>query len=83
MIAVLWSQRGNVAGFLVGLTLVGRGLAGVARLARLVPRDALPPPAPAGPHDAAYRSDRFIDLMAHTKAAGTKITTDSKTEDKK
>ncbi|MET3204810.1 UNVERIFIED_ORG: carbamoyl-phosphate synthase small subunit [Arthrobacter sp. UYEF13] len=41
------------------------------------------PEAAAGPHDAAYLFDRFIDLMAHTKAAGTKITTDSKTEDKK
>ncbi|MET3173306.1 UNVERIFIED_ORG: carbamoyl-phosphate synthase small subunit [Arthrobacter sp. UYCu721] len=41
------------------------------------------PEAAAGPHDAAYLFDRFIDLMADTKAAGTKNTTDSKTEDKK
>lgn len=42
------------------------------------------PEAAAGPHDAAYLFDRFIDLMGETKskAAGTN-TTDSKTEDKK
>lgn len=43
------------------------------------------PEAAAGPHDAAYLFDRFIDLMAETKANtdGAKNTTDSKTEDKK
>jgi carbamoyl-phosphate synthase small subunit len=56
------------------------------------------PEAAAGPHDAAYLFDRFIELMADTKtnaagataadnAAGadtdTKTATDSKTEDKK
>jgi len=53
------------------------------------------PEAAAGPHDAAYLFDRFIDLMADTKAAlspaagasgtapDTKTSTDSKTEDKK
>ncbi|MFY9634469.1 glutamine-hydrolyzing carbamoyl-phosphate synthase small subunit [Pseudarthrobacter sp. BIM B-2242] len=43
------------------------------------------PEAAAGPHDAAYLFDRFIDLMAETKAKtdGAKNTTDSKTEDKK
>ncbi|QNE14767.1 glutamine-hydrolyzing carbamoyl-phosphate synthase small subunit [Pseudarthrobacter sp. NBSH8] len=41
------------------------------------------PEAAAGPHDADYLFDRFIDLMADTKSAGTKNTTDSKTEDKK
>ncbi|MDP9996689.1 carbamoyl-phosphate synthase small subunit [Pseudarthrobacter sulfonivorans] len=43
------------------------------------------PEAAAGPHDAAYLFDRFIDLMAETKAItdGAKNTTDSKTEDKK
>ena len=43
------------------------------------------PEAAAGPHDAAYLFDRFIDLMADTKSAadGAKNTTDSKTEDKK
>ena len=40
------------------------------------------PEAAAGPHDAAYLFDRFIDLMADTKN-GAKNTTDSKTEDKK
>jgi carbamoyl-phosphate synthase small subunit len=43
------------------------------------------PEAAAGPHDAAYLFDRFIDLMADTKSAtdGAQNTTDSKTEDKK
>ncbi len=51
------------------------------------------PEAAAGPHDAAYLFDRFIDLMADTKqgragvATETKTATDSKTasktEDKK
>ncbi|MFJ5957198.1 glutamine-hydrolyzing carbamoyl-phosphate synthase small subunit [Paenarthrobacter sp. NPDC092416] len=43
------------------------------------------PEAAAGPHDAAYLFDRFIDLMAETKSntAGAANTTDSKTEDKK
>jgi carbamoyl-phosphate synthase small subunit len=43
------------------------------------------PEAAAGPHDAAYLFDRFIDLMAETKSAtdGAENTTDSKTEDKK
>ncbi|WP_426995884.1 glutamine-hydrolyzing carbamoyl-phosphate synthase small subunit [Pseudarthrobacter sp. N5] len=51
------------------------------------------PEAAAGPHDAAYLFDRFIELMADTKisAAGSDSTTfvdsttsnDSKTEDKK
>ncbi|SDW49712.1 carbamoyl-phosphate synthase small subunit [Arthrobacter sp. yr096] len=40
------------------------------------------PEAAAGPHDAAYLFDRFIDLMAETKS-GAATTTDSKTEDKK
>jgi carbamoyl-phosphate synthase small subunit len=40
------------------------------------------PEAAAGPHDAAYLFDRFIDLMADTKN-GAQNTTDSKTEDKK
>jgi carbamoyl-phosphate synthase small subunit len=40
------------------------------------------PEAAAGPHDAAYLFDRFIDLMAETKS-GAHNTTDSKTEDKK
>jgi carbamoyl-phosphate synthase small subunit len=40
------------------------------------------PEAAAGPHDAAYLFDRFIDLMAATKT-GSENTTDSKTEDKK
>jgi carbamoyl-phosphate synthase small subunit len=40
------------------------------------------PEAAAGPHDAAYLFDRFIDLMAETKS-GAANTTDSKTEDKK
>ncbi|WP_426990668.1 glutamine-hydrolyzing carbamoyl-phosphate synthase small subunit [Pseudarthrobacter sp. Y6] len=40
------------------------------------------PEAAAGPHDAAYLFDRFIDLMAVTKT-GSENTTDSKTEDKK
>ncbi|MFK0006070.1 glutamine-hydrolyzing carbamoyl-phosphate synthase small subunit [Paenarthrobacter sp. NPDC090520] len=38
------------------------------------------PEAAAGPHDAAYLFDRFIDLMADTKAANS---TDTKTEDQK
>jgi carbamoyl-phosphate synthase small subunit len=52
------------------------------------------PEAAAGPHDAAYLFDRFIELMAETKAAvspsagadtasDTKTATESKTEDKK
>ena len=41
------------------------------------------PEAAAGPHDAAYLFDRFIDLMADTKNADTKTATDNKTEDKK
>ncbi|MEI2279354.1 glutamine-hydrolyzing carbamoyl-phosphate synthase small subunit [Paenarthrobacter ilicis] len=42
------------------------------------------PEAAAGPHDAAYLFDRFIDLMADTKSKATADTTnDSKTEDKK
>ncbi|MEC5179394.1 carbamoyl-phosphate synthase small subunit [Arthrobacter sp. CG_A4] len=51
------------------------------------------PEAAAGPHDAAYLFDRFIDLMADTKRAGsgaatatataTDTGTDSKTEDTK
>ena len=42
------------------------------------------PEAAAGPHDAAYLFDRFIDLMADTKAtAAGANSTDSKTEDKK
>ena len=45
------------------------------------------PEAAAGPHDAAYLFDRFIELMAKssskTKTADTKTSTDSKTEDKK
>ncbi len=42
------------------------------------------PEAAAGPHDAAYLFDRFIDLMADTKAKATGAnSTDSKTEDKK
>ncbi len=43
------------------------------------------PEAAAGPHDAAYLFDRFIALMAETKANtdGANNTTDSKTEDKK
>ncbi|ASN20521.1 glutamine-hydrolyzing carbamoyl-phosphate synthase small subunit [Arthrobacter sp. YN] len=42
------------------------------------------PEAAAGPHDAAYLFDRFIDLMADTKAKAEAATsTDSKTEDKK
>ncbi|MDO6143708.1 glutamine-hydrolyzing carbamoyl-phosphate synthase small subunit [Paenarthrobacter aurescens] len=45
------------------------------------------PEAAAGPHDAAYLFDRFIDLMADTKAKATDAVpaknTDSKTEDKK
>ncbi|KUM39184.1 glutamine-hydrolyzing carbamoyl-phosphate synthase small subunit [Arthrobacter sp. EpRS71] len=45
------------------------------------------PEAAAGPHDAAYLFDRFIDLMADTKAKATGAVpaknTDSKTEDKK
>jgi carbamoyl-phosphate synthase small subunit len=43
------------------------------------------PEAAAGPHDAAYLFDRFIDLMAETKSAtsGAANSTDSKTEDKK
>ncbi|MEV7604440.1 glutamine-hydrolyzing carbamoyl-phosphate synthase small subunit [Paenarthrobacter sp. NPDC089322] len=40
------------------------------------------PEAAAGPHDAAYLFDRFIDLMAETKA-GAENSTESKTEDKK
>ncbi|MFE4195137.1 glutamine-hydrolyzing carbamoyl-phosphate synthase small subunit [Paenarthrobacter sp. NPDC056912] len=40
------------------------------------------PEAAAGPHDAAYLFDRFIDLMAETKS-GAANSTDSKTEDKK
>ena len=39
------------------------------------------PEAAAGPHDAAYLFDRFIDLMAETKAGAN--STESKTEDKK
>ena len=42
------------------------------------------PEAAAGPHDAAYLFDRFIDLMADTKSKATGANTnDSKTEDKK
>lgn len=42
------------------------------------------PEAAAGPHDAAYLFDRFIDLMADTKSKATGAnSTDSKTEDKK
>ncbi len=46
------------------------------------------PEAAAGPHDAAYLFDRFIDLMADTASAAKpatapKTATDSKTEDKK
>jgi carbamoyl-phosphate synthase small subunit len=51
------------------------------------------PEAAAGPHDAAYLFDRFIELMADTKTAAaaatptagadSKTSTDSKTEDKK
>ncbi|WOH16988.1 glutamine-hydrolyzing carbamoyl-phosphate synthase small subunit [Paenarthrobacter sp. GOM3] len=45
------------------------------------------PEAAAGPHDAAYLFDRFIDLMADTKSKATGDTAaknnDSKTEDKK
>ncbi|MDR6987163.1 carbamoyl-phosphate synthase small subunit [Paenarthrobacter nitroguajacolicus] len=42
------------------------------------------PEAAAGPHDAAYLFDRFIDLMADSKSKATGATsTDSKTEDKK
>ncbi|GAA2867041.1 carbamoyl-phosphate synthase small subunit [Paenarthrobacter ilicis] len=42
------------------------------------------PEAAAGPHDAAYLFDRFIDLMADAKSKATADTTnDSKTEDKK
>ncbi|MFJ4207566.1 glutamine-hydrolyzing carbamoyl-phosphate synthase small subunit [Paenarthrobacter sp. NPDC089675] len=40
------------------------------------------PEAAAGPHDAAYLFDRFIDLMADTKAAAAK-NTETKTEDQK
>lgn len=40
------------------------------------------PEAAAGPHDAAYLFDRFIDLMADAKAANHN-STESKTEDKK
>jgi carbamoyl-phosphate synthase small subunit len=42
------------------------------------------PEAAAGPHDAAYLFDRFIDLMADTKSKATAAaSTDSKTEDTK
>ncbi len=44
------------------------------------------PEAAAGPHDAAYLFDRFIDLMADSSAkteSNSKTATDSKTEDKK
>ncbi|MFK0000964.1 glutamine-hydrolyzing carbamoyl-phosphate synthase small subunit [Paenarthrobacter sp. NPDC090522] len=41
------------------------------------------PEAAAGPHDAAYLFDRFIDLMADTKAATAANSTDTKTEDQK
>ncbi|MGF4042405.1 glutamine-hydrolyzing carbamoyl-phosphate synthase small subunit [Paenarthrobacter nitroguajacolicus] len=42
------------------------------------------PEAAAGPHDAAYLFDRFIDLMADTKSKATGAnSTESKTEDKK
>ncbi|VXB23165.1 pyrimidine-specific carbamoyl-phosphate synthetase (small subunit, glutaminase subunit) [Arthrobacter sp. 9V] len=42
------------------------------------------PEAAAGPHDAAYLFDRFIDLMADTKSKATGAnSTDSKTEDTK
>ncbi|MEQ4565588.1 glutamine-hydrolyzing carbamoyl-phosphate synthase small subunit [Paenarthrobacter sp. CAP02] len=45
------------------------------------------PEAAAGPHDAAYLFDRFIDLMADTKSQATgensNDSNDSKTEDKK
>ncbi|MFP3580347.1 glutamine-hydrolyzing carbamoyl-phosphate synthase small subunit [Arthrobacter sp. SIMBA_036] len=43
------------------------------------------PEAAAGPHDAAYLFDRFIDLMADTKSktTGAAVATESKTEDKK
>ncbi|WP_224164468.1 glutamine-hydrolyzing carbamoyl-phosphate synthase small subunit [Arthrobacter sp. StoSoilA2] len=42
------------------------------------------PEAAAGPHDAAYLFDRFIDLMADTKSKATDAnSTESKTEDKK
>ena len=40
------------------------------------------PEAAAGPHDAAYLFDRFIDLMADA-ATTSKTATESKTEDKK
>jgi carbamoyl-phosphate synthase small subunit len=44
------------------------------------------PEAAAGPHDAAYLFDRFIDLMADASAkteTDTKTATEPKTEDKK
>ena len=42
------------------------------------------PEAAAGPHDAAYLFDRFIDLMAETKAGGATATKNqNKTEDNK
>jgi carbamoyl-phosphate synthase small subunit len=44
------------------------------------------PEAAAGPHDAAYLFDRFIELMADASSkteTGTKTATDSKTEDTK
>ncbi|MCU1585900.1 MAG: carbamoyl-phosphate synthase small subunit, partial [Microbacteriaceae bacterium] len=42
------------------------------------------PEAAAGPHDAAYLFDRFIELMADASAKPeTKTATESKTEDKK
>jgi carbamoyl-phosphate synthase small subunit len=41
------------------------------------------PEAAAGPHDAAYLFDRFIELMADTAATDKTTATDSKTEDKK
>ena len=44
------------------------------------------PEAAAGPHDAAYLFDRFIELMADASSkteTDTKTATDSKTEDKK
>ncbi|MEO3933386.1 glutamine-hydrolyzing carbamoyl-phosphate synthase small subunit [Micrococcaceae bacterium Sec7.4] len=41
------------------------------------------PEAAAGPHDAAYLFDRFIQLMADTASSKTKTSTESKTEDKK
>ncbi|WP_347107576.1 glutamine-hydrolyzing carbamoyl-phosphate synthase small subunit [Paenarthrobacter sp. S56] len=41
------------------------------------------PEAAAGPHDAAYLFDRFIDLMAETKAATAAKNNETKTGDQK